>query len=161
MPNMGGTGGGGFVPPAGYPGQPPPVGPMPGATAGIAALWFMTLLCTFFYFMPVLGAARAVMSYRVALFCTCLGYAISLWKQFPEHKFATLSEARAPDFRARCCCCCCASHPVLTRPRSLPQPRFKAAPESQFFMTCVILAIAPPIPFVLVRPARVEQLAIS
>ena len=96
-------------------------GPMPGATAGISVLWGMTLLCTLFYFFPVLGGARAQMCYRVALFSTCLSYAIALWKQFPEHKFATLSE-----------------------------PRFRAAPESQFFMTGLILAIAPPIPFVLV-----------
>jgi len=113
--------GGGHAVGGGFSGMPPAVGPMPGSAAGTSALWLTMVVCTFFYFLPLLGVARGVMCYRLALASSTIVYALSLWKQFPEKKLATLST-----------------------------PRFQQAPEAQFFMVSIMLQLSPPVPFALV-----------
>ena len=56
-----------------------------------AALNLAILLSAFFYVVPILGARRAMASYRVAVGCALLLYALSLFAKHPL-KFATLRD---------------------------------------------------------------------
>jgi len=93
--------------------QPPSTGPV----AKMVSL--MALGCGVVYAVPIFGAQRAFISYKISVVQILLLFVINLWNRFPK-KMATLSDAS-----------------------------FKSSMEVQAFVLVIFMLLSPPMPFAL------------
>ena len=89
-------------------------------TTGMAPILSLgAVMCGFFYTVPVLGASRALLAYRMSVVFVLLLFILTLYRAFPL-KMATLSD-----------------------------PKFTGAMEQQAFVLTVFMLLSPPMPFAL------------
>ena len=90
------------------------------ATKGLAPIASLgAVLAGAFYTVPVLGAARAMLCYRMSVGFILLLFLANLYNAFPL-KMATITD-----------------------------PKFKGSQESQAFFLCIFMLMSPPMPFAL------------